>query len=195
MSRENLLKIRKSLQKKRPVFRREDCNKLKRVSASWRRPTGTHSKVRHQFKGRVIRIKTGYRCPVEVRGAHKSGLFPIMVFAVNDFGKISKETQAAVIASGVGLRNKLLMLQKAKQMGIRVLNIKDSDEFIKAAEDLLQKRKDEKKAKKKKKESKDVEKKGKDSDKKPALSEKVEDEDKKVQEKKELDKELSRRQR
>lgn len=195
MSQENLLKIRKMLQKKRPVFRREDCNKLKSVSPSWRRPTGTHSKVRHQRKGCVIRIKTGYRSPAEIRGTHKSGLFPIIVFAVSDFNNIDKEIHGAIIASGVGLKNKVLMLQKAKQLGVRVLNIKNSNEFIKNVEDSLKKRKDEKKAKEKKKESREAEKKEKSSEKKPALAEKVEGEEKKVQEKKELDKELSRRQR
>ena len=195
MSRENLLKIRKTLQRKRPIFRREDCNKLKSVSPSWRRPTGTHSKVRHQLKGRVLRIKTGYRSPAEIRGSHKSGLFPIMAFAVSDFDKINKETHGAVIASGVGLKKKVVMLQKAKQLGVRVLNVKNSDEFIKNVEDSLKKRKDDKRSREKKKESREAEKKEKTEDKKPALAEKVEGEEKKVQEKKELDKELSRRQR
>lgn len=195
MSRESLLKIRKTLQRKRPIFRREDCNKLKSVDPSWRRPTGTHSKVRHQRKGHVLRIKTGYRSPAEIRGSHKSGLFPIMVFAVSNLDSIRKETHGAIIASGVGLRNKVLILQRAKQLGVRVLNVKNSDEFIKTVEDSLKKRKDDKKAKEKKKESREAEKKEKVSEKKPALAEKVEGEEKKVQEKKELDKELSRRQR
>lgn len=194
MSRERLLKIRKVLQKKRPVFRREDCNKLKSLSPSWRRPTGTHSKVRHQIKGHVLRIKTGYRSPAEIRGSHKSGLFPVMVFAVSDFDNIKKETQGVVIGASVGLRNKVLMLQKAKQMGVRVLNVKNSDEFIKNVEDSLKKRKDVKKAREKKKESREAEKKEKSADKKPALAEKVEGEEKKSQEKKDLDKELIRRQ-
>ncbi len=195
MSRERLLKIRKVLQKKRPIFRREDCNKLKSVDPSWRRPTGTHSKVRHQRKGRVLRIKTGYRSPAEIRGSHKSGLFPTLVFAVSDFDNIKKETHGAIIASSVGLKNKVLLLQKAKQMGVRVLNVKNPDECIKGIEDSLKKRKDDKRAREKKKESREAEKKEKTSEKKPALAEKVEGEEKKTQEKKELDKELSRRQR
>jgi large subunit ribosomal protein L32e len=196
MSIDQLMKIRKILKKKRPVFRREDCNKLKSVSPSWRRPTGTHSKVRHQLKGRVLRIKTGYRSPAEIRGSHKSGLFPALVFAVADLEKLDKVSQGAVIASGVGLKNKVLVLQKAKQLGIRVLNVKNSDEFIKDIEDMFRKRKEEKKARETKKESKDAEKKENAAVKKrPALAEKVEGEEKKVQEKKELDRELSRRQR
>lgn len=193
MSRERLLKIRKSLQKKRPVFRREDCNKLKSVSPSWRRPTGTHSKVRHQLKGRVLRIKTGYRSPAEIRGSHKSGLFPVIVFAVADLDKISKDSHGAVIGSSVGMKNKVLLLKKAKQLGVRVLNVKNSDEFIRNVEEFIKKRKDDKKVREKKKESAETEKKAKTSEKKPALAEKVEGEEKKTQEKKELDKELIRR--
>jgi len=194
MSAENLMKIRKNLKKKRPVFRREDCNKLKRLSPSWRRPTGLHSKMRHQFKGRVKRIKTGYRSPVLVRTAHKSNLFPVMIYSIADLDKINKTTHGAVIASGVGQRKKVLVLEKAKQLGIRVLNIKDSDAFVKKVADSLKQRKESKNAREKKKESKESAKE-KSSEKKVALADKVEGEDKKVQEKKELDKELSRRQR
>lgn len=214
------LEIRKSLKKKRPSFHREDSHKVKGVKRKWRKPTGRHSKVRHQLRGYVKRVEPGYRSPVLIRGFHKSGIFPVIVNNFNDLNKIDKEKQGIVIASTIGKRKAVVLLKKAKELGINVLNVKDSDAFIKKVDDFIKARKEKKDSIKKKKETKAKEKKKKAEETlekrsfsapqkpgvsvEPKLAEKVAEaqekqsfsvEDKKKQEKKELDKTLSKRQR
>jgi large subunit ribosomal protein L32e len=216
-----LLDIRKKLKKKRPSFHREDSHKVIKIKPKWRKPTGSHSKVRHQLRGYVKRVEPGYRSPAAIRGTHKSGLFPVIINNIADLNRVNKEKQGIVIAARLGKRKKVLVLNKAKELGITILNVKNVDAFVKSVDDFIKARKEKKQAHKKKKESKEKEKKKK-SEKKPELDKKVEEaqekqsfsgpqtrekskdfsresevsvEDKKQQEKKELDKELSKRKR
>lgn len=190
-----LLDIRKKLRKKRPSFHREDSHKVIKIKPKWRRPTGRHSKVRHQLRGYVKRVEPGYRSPVLIRGTNKSGLFPVIINNIKELNKVNKEKQGIVIASTVGKKKKVLILKQAKELGINVLNIKDIDAFVKSVDDFIKARKEKKQAQKKKKESKDKEKKKKSDEKKSKLAEKVDTEEKKKQEKKKLDKELITRQK
>lgn len=194
MSKE-LLDIRKKLRKKRPDFHREDSHKVKGIKRAWRKPTGRHSKVRHQLKGYVKRVEPGYGSPALIKGFHKSGLFPVIVANLNDLNKVNKEKQGIVIASKLGKKKSVEVLKKAKELELAVLNVKDVDVFIKNVGDFVKARKDKKDAANKKKETKEQEKKKKTDEKKSELAEKVGEEEKKKQEKKELDRTLSKRQR
>jgi large subunit ribosomal protein L32e len=190
-----LLDIRKKLKKKRPSFHREDSHKVIKVKRKWRKPTGRHSKVRHQLRGYVKRVEPGYRSPALIRGAHKSGLFSVIINNIADLNKVNKEKQGIVISARVGKKKKVMILKRAKELGLTRLNIRDDDAFIKSVEDFIKARKEKKQAHKKKKESKEKEKKKKADEKKSKLTEKVDSEEKKKKEKKELDKELITRQR
>jgi len=192
---EKELKIRKILKKKRPSFHREDSHKVKGIIKKWRKPTGRHSKARHQLKGYIKRVEPGYRSPVLIRGSHKSGLFPVIVCNINDLNNIDKKSQGVVISRGIGKKKTVCLLKQAKELGLTVLNIKSIDSFIKNVDDFIKARKELKEKIKKKKETKIKEKKKK-AETKPKLDEKVSKEDDvKIQKKKELDKTLSKRQR
>jgi len=189
-----LIELRKKLRKKRPSFHREDSHKVIGVKRAWRRAVGRHSKVRHQLKGYVKRVEPGYGSPALIRNSHRSGLFPVIVNTVSDIASLNKAEQGAVIASGIGRRKRVLLLNKAKELNIKVFNVKDIDQALQNIKAFIKARKEKKVEIKKKKESRSKVKK-KESEKKPELAEKVESEDKKTQEKKDLDKTLSRRQR
>jgi large subunit ribosomal protein L32e len=112
---ENLLEIRKKLRKKRPSFHREDSHKVKGIKRAWRKPTGRHSKVRHQRRGYVMRVEPGYGSPAVIRGSHKSGLFPVIVHNIADFKGLDKSKQGIVIASRVGKKNKVKKKDETKE--------------------------------------------------------------------------------
>jgi large subunit ribosomal protein L32e len=190
-----LLDIRKKLRKKRPSFHREDSHKVIKVKPKWRKPTGSHSKVRHQLRGYVKRVEPGYRSPALIRGSHKSGLFPVIINNIQELNKVNKEKQGIVVASTVGKKKKVMLLSNAKELGITVFNVKDTDAFVKSVTDFINARKEKKQAHKKKKESKEKAKQKKADEKKSKLTEKVDTEEKKKQEKKKLDKELITRQK
>ena len=184
MELNGLLKLRKQMKRKKPDFVRQDFHK-KILRKKWKKPRGLHSKVRLMVKGKPRRISTGFRAPKKVRGLDRSGLKLILVKSLKDITKIEKE--GAVIGSYVGLRKRQELLKKLKDMGVKVLNIKDVDAYLKKIEDDLNARKEKKKKLTEKREKKEKPKKEK------KLTEKVTEEEKKKEEKKEKDKILTKK--
>jgi len=140
----NPLEIRKEKKAKQPNFKRQDTHKKARLAESWRKPRGLQSKMRLQKSGYRAIVKTGYGSPKSVRGADKSGLFPITVSNVLDLDKIDVKTQGALIASSVGKKKRYEIAKLAIEKKITLLNIKDPSAFVKSIEDSLQKKKKEK---------------------------------------------------
>lgn len=123
-----LLEIRKKLKARKPTFLRTDSNR-KKYKNNWRKPRGLHNKRRLKFKGHQKNPSQGYRSPVEVRGLHTSGLELVTINNLNDIKNI-KENQIIEIASNVGTKNKIKMLEECKSKGLQVSNVKDIDKFI-----------------------------------------------------------------
>ncbi len=118
---QNMLALKKHLNKKRPQFIRQEYRiRLKlRSETKWRRPRGKHSKMREGRVGKVKRVQVGYRNPASVRGLTLTGLKPIVVHNTEELQKLSAKTDIAVFSSTVGLKTKSEMFQKAQQMGIK----------------------------------------------------------------------------
>jgi len=109
--------------KKKPLFRRTQGAMFRRLKGKgWRRPTGKHNKIREckNGKGEVPRI--GYGAKRDERGLHPSGLEDVLISNLSDIGSLDPKTQAARIASVVGRRKKILMLEELNKRKVRVLN-------------------------------------------------------------------------
>ena len=177
-----LLELRNRMKDKKPDFVRQDTHKRKKLEIKWKKPQGIHSKIRHRFKGRGKMPSPGYKSPVEARGVHTSGLRMINVYSIRDLEKINKENQGIIVAKSVGMKKKLDIFMKAKELNINVLNV-NIDEQIKKIQDFMDsKKKDETKESKETKEKKEIKEK-----------EQVTDEQKKEMIKKEKDKVLTKR--
>jgi large subunit ribosomal protein L32e len=107
--------------RKKPEFKRHGAY-VKRAGESWRRPRGRDNKMRKNEKAKGKRPSVGFGAPKELRGLHPSGFKEVMVANVNDLMKIDKEREAARIISKVGKKKKAEIVNKAKELGIRVLN-------------------------------------------------------------------------
>jgi large subunit ribosomal protein L32e len=197
-----LLETRKTIKSKKPEFIQQDYHKKRRLSRKWKRPTGLQSKMRHQFKGYSRRVKQGWRSPVEIRGYHPSGLEPVLIHTIDQLAQL-KSHQAIIIASNVGMRKKILILDKALAMNIKILNIKPESFKAKAeAKKKAHKEEAKKKEEKKKKTLEDsvkkserkAQKKAEQESKETAESAEAVSEEKKVQEKKEKDEVLIHKQ-
>ena len=185
-----LLEVRKKLKARKPDFIKQDAHKKKRVSVKWRKPRGMDSKMRQHFRGYRQSVSKGWKSPAEVRGLHPSGFNPVMIHNPAEIAKLDPKKDGVMLSSTVGIRKRLDILKKAKEKGIKVLNIKDTDAYIKAVQDDLQKRKD-KKAKTKE-EKKPAEKKT--EAKEDKLADKIlTEEEKKDQEKKDMEKVLTKK--
>lgn len=190
MEIKDLLEVRKKLKSKKPDFVRQDNHKKRlKNRRRWRRPRGLHSKVRLQMRGKPKKISTGYGSPNKVKGLDKIGLMPVSVSNIKDIDSLNKEKQCAVLDSRIGSKKRYDILKKIKETGIKVLNFKDIDAFIKKTDDKLKARKEARKKLKEKKEKKKADK----PKKEEKLSDKVSEEDKKKEEKKEKDKVLTKK--
>jgi len=185
-----LAEIRKELKARKPYFVRQCLYKKSRITndEKWKKPKGMHSKLRNAFKGHAKRVKVGYRGPEEVRGITSSGLFPVLVENVSQLSIVG-ENQGALISSGVGMKNKLLILEEAKKKNITILNVKDTGKFAEEAKSAMEKRKQERKEKLERKKRKAEKKKEPKKEEKPAEQKTAEEQ--KIEQKKEIDKVLT----
>ena len=191
----DLLKVRKDRKTKKPTFRRQDSHKKVRLQSSgWRYPSGQDSKIRQGRKGYQKKVSTGYRSPVAVRGLSPEGLKPVNVTNVKMLEGLDPKTDGVVVCSSVGLRKKTEIINKCKELKLKIINIKNPDEY-------LNQKQSQKKAKKpvrKKETKKSAKQETAKSDAETKETSKTADEkdtgeDEKLQEKKEHDKVLSKK--
>ena len=116
------LKLRETINKRRPKFKRENYFRLKRIQTTWRRAKGIDSKMRHKLKGKRKSPGSGYRNPKSVRGLHPIGKEIVVVSNLKDLEAINKETQVAQLAGTVGSRKRLILINVAEDQEIHILN-------------------------------------------------------------------------
>lgn len=117
-----LLKVRARLKARNPRFVRCESWRLVRVKENWRRPRGVSSKMRLEVKGWPPRVKSGYGKPKAVRHLHPSGFKEVLIYRPEDLDKVDPETQAIRIAHAVGRKKRLAIIERARELQIRVLN-------------------------------------------------------------------------
>ena len=106
----------------KPQFNRQVHHMKKRISSSWRRPRGNHSKQRRGIKGKGATVEAGYRSPAAVRDRHPSGFEEMLVHRPADLEGVDPDREAVRIASAVGARKRERIEEVAEAEGIRVLN-------------------------------------------------------------------------
>jgi large subunit ribosomal protein L32e len=117
------LRKRAEIDDARPVFRRQEYGRYKRLETGWRKPKGIHSKMRMKMRYRRPMVSVGYRGPRAARGLHPSGFEEIRVCNLKDLLKVEDaERQAVRIAHTVGQKKRTQIIEKADELGIRVLN-------------------------------------------------------------------------
>ncbi len=106
----------------RPAFKRQEWFRYQKLGEAWRRPKGIHSKMRRGMKRRPPMVEIGYRGPALVRDLHPSGFEEVLVYNVEGLENIDPKTQAARIGGTVGVKKRITIENRAKELGIRVLN-------------------------------------------------------------------------
>ena len=106
----------------RPAFKRQEWFRYQKLGEACRRPRGIHSKMRRGMKRRPPMVEIGYGGPALVRGLHPSGFEEVMVYNVDGLEDIDPKTQAARIGGTVGVKKRIAIENRAKELGIRVLN-------------------------------------------------------------------------
>ncbi|MEM4793866.1 MAG: 50S ribosomal protein L32e [Pyrobaculum sp.] len=130
---ERLLRLRLAMKRKKPVFIRIDQWRYKRIEDSgWRNQRTLDNKIRRKMKGWPRPVETGYRKPVEVRGLHPSGFVEALVHSPEELNKLNPAVHAVRIGRTVGLKKRVEIVKKAREMGFYILNVgKRVEEILK----------------------------------------------------------------
>lgn len=118
------LRVRARAKAKKPKFVRAESWKYDRFSLSWRKPRGLDNKIRRKILGWPPGPSMGYKGPKIARYLHPSGYREVIVNNANDLSTIDPNTQAARIAHTVGKRKRAVIIAKAKELDIKILNVK-----------------------------------------------------------------------
>jgi large subunit ribosomal protein L32e len=125
-SEENRLKAlvakRKEVADTRPAFVRQESWRYVRIHPEWRKPKGVDSKMRRQDKGWPPLVRVGYRGPAAARGLHPSGHHDVVVYRPKDLDSLVPGSDVARIGRTVGAKKRDTILQRANELGIRVVN-------------------------------------------------------------------------
>ena len=121
-STKRALRLRKERKAKKGKFRRQEWFRYKRLGTKWRKPRGLHSKMRRGKGYRPKMPNTGYCSPIEARHLHSSGFREVMVFNPGDLENIDPKVEAARIGHTVGTRKRQSIEERARELGVRVLN-------------------------------------------------------------------------
>lgn len=107
---------------RRPAFKRQEWFRYAKLGEKWRRPKGIHSKMKRNNKQRPHVVDIGFRGPAAVRGLHPSGFTEVLVYNTDGLEDIDPKVQAIRIGGTVGTKKRMAIEDRAKELGIRVLN-------------------------------------------------------------------------
>lgn len=88
----------------------------------WRRPTGRDNKMRDKRRGYPATVSIGYRTPREERGKI-GGMELVKVENLVQLAKVDVK-KSIVIVGKVGKKTKIEIVKKAKELGIKIANLK-----------------------------------------------------------------------
>jgi len=116
------LRIRRMTKSKKPEFVRYESWRYVRLGKPWRKQIGLDNKARLKMKGWEVSPRVGFRGPCEARNLHPSGYREIMVYNLKNLDKVDPKEYAIRISHQVGTRKRMLILGKAEELGLKVLN-------------------------------------------------------------------------
>ncbi|MCX8190362.1 MAG: 50S ribosomal protein L32e [Candidatus Diapherotrites archaeon] len=121
----NISKTKKIIKnKKKPTFRghfgkRSVRRKSKEKWNKWRYPRGADFNFE---KADGKKPKSGYRTPKIIRGLHPSGFKEVLVRSIKDLEQIKEKNCIIRISSNIGLKKREMLLKKAMEKKLRVVN-------------------------------------------------------------------------
>ncbi|MFH0808008.1 MAG: eL32 family ribosomal protein [archaeon] len=116
---------KKTVARKKPKFLRVDSHKKIRLgkgvkkNQKWHSAIGRHNKIRLGRKGRIQRPKVGWGTKGDVKG-FIGGVEATQIENLKELAAVQKGV--GVIVGKVGAKKRLTILEKAKEMGVNVLN-------------------------------------------------------------------------
>jgi len=112
------------VKKRTKAFKRHQSDRYHGVKESWRKPKGIDNRVRRRFKGQNAMPKIGYGSNKKTRHLLPSGHKKLVVSNVKEVELLLMHNKsfAAEIAHNVSSRNRIVILEKARALGVKVTN-------------------------------------------------------------------------
>jgi large subunit ribosomal protein L32e len=110
------------LKARKPKLIRQESWRYARIKDSWRRPKGVTSKMRLGLRGWPKRVSVGYKNPASLRYLHPSMFVEVMAHNTKDLEGLNPEKHVIRIGHTVGERKRVTIMDRARGLGIRVLN-------------------------------------------------------------------------
>ncbi|KAH0838338.1 memo-like protein-domain-containing protein [Lanmaoa asiatica] len=112
------------IKKRTKSFKRHQSDRYHSVKEAWRKPKGIDNRVRRRFKGQLPMPKIGYGSNKKTRHLLPNGYKKFLVSNVKeiDILLMHNKSYAAEIAHNVSSRNRTLILERAKALGVKVTN-------------------------------------------------------------------------
>ncbi|KAI1005793.1 hypothetical protein K3495_g2431 [Podosphaera aphanis] len=114
------------VKKRTKRFNRHQSDAYKCVDASWRKPKGIDNRVRRRFAGQIAMPSIGYGSNRKTRHMMPSGHKAFLVHNTRDVDLLlmHNKTFAAEISHAVSSRKRVDIVQRAKELGVKVTNPK-----------------------------------------------------------------------
>lgn len=112
------------VKKRTKKFIRHQSDRYNTVKPSWRKPKGIDNRVRRRFKGQLPMPKIGYGSNKQTKYLMPNGLRKVVINNITELQALLLQTHvcAAEVAHNVSARNRLKLVQRAKELGIKVVN-------------------------------------------------------------------------
>ncbi|KAI1280356.1 60S ribosomal protein L32 [Halotydeus destructor] len=104
--------------------KRHQSDRYLRVKESWRKPKGIDNRVRRRFKGQTRMPKIGYGNAKKTRHMLPNGFKKVVVNNIKELEVLLLQNRryCAEIAHGISSKNRRNIVERAKQLSIRVTN-------------------------------------------------------------------------
>eukprot|EP00842_Homolaphlyctis_polyrhiza_P002745 jgi/Hompol1/3471/HPOL_003249-RA len=112
------------VKKRTQKFFRHQSDRYDKLAPSWRKPKGIDNRVRRRFKGQIPMPKIGYGSNHKTRHVLPNGFKKFPVSNVQDIDLLLMHNRvfAAEIAHNVSSRKRIAIIERARQLDIKVLN-------------------------------------------------------------------------
>jgi ribosomal protein L32E len=112
------------VKKRTKVFKRHQSDRYKTVKEAWRKPKGIDNRVRRRFKGQLPMPKIGYGSCKATKHVMPNGLRRVLISNIKDLEMLVMHSRAyaAEVSHSVSARNRVSILNRAKELGIKLTN-------------------------------------------------------------------------
>lgn len=120
---EPLLNLKKDTGK-RKVFKRYHSDRFKKLRTTWRHPRGLDNRVRKMHRGCPELPGKRFEAPAILKHILPCGLRQVIIHTVDDLRALTSVNRryCATIASTVGARSRINIVNEARLLGIHVTN-------------------------------------------------------------------------